>query len=132
MKSFFFFRMAYLNAWLMSFVGYTHCYNVAFYRVNHEGSTSYTRFRNGLTGWPRSGFLPALLREVIRSGFFHVHRVWLSYTRDWRHYSNGVLESKYFLKLWLKHCNTGELKPLDFRETVKRSNTFCKQTLQLS
>ena len=28
------------------------------------------------------GFLPALCEKW--SGFFYVHRVWLSYTRDWR------------------------------------------------
>ena len=46
-----------------------------------RGSTSYTRFPYvWLT--TSSGFLPALCDRW--SGFFYVHRVWLSYTRDRR------------------------------------------------
>ena len=73
---FFFFRMAYLNAWLTSFVGYTLLCSLLGWTT--RGSTSYTRFRmfDWLTTSPVIS--PCSLREV-KWVLLRAYRVWLSY-----------------------------------------------------
>ena len=77
---FFFFRMAYLNAWLTSFVGYTLLYSLLGWttRGRHHTPVSVC-----LTGGSLHRDFSLLFCEKW-SGFFYVHRVWLSYTRDRR------------------------------------------------
>ena len=75
-----FFHMAYLNAWLTAFVGYTLLCSLLGWttRGRHHTPVSVC-----LTGWPLHLDFSLLFCEKW-SGFFNVHRVWLSYTWDWR------------------------------------------------
>ena len=76
---FFFFHMAYLNAWLTSFVGYTLtlCSLLGWTtRGRHHSPVSVC-----LTVWPLHRDFSLLFCEKW-SGFFYLHRVWLSYSRD--------------------------------------------------
>ena len=75
-----FFCMAYLNAWLTSFVGYTLLCSLLGWttRGRHHSPVSVC-----LTVWPLHQDFSLLFCEKW-SGFFYVHSVWLSYTRDRR------------------------------------------------
>ena len=77
-SSSFFFRMAYLNAWLTSFVGYTLLCSLQGWttRGRHHSPVSVC-----LTVWPLHRDFSLLSCEEW-SAFFYIHRVWLSYTRD--------------------------------------------------
>ena len=72
--------MAYLNAWLTSFVGYTLLCSLLEWttRGRHHSPVSVC-----LTVWPLHRDFSLLFCEKW-SGFFYVHRVWLSYTQDRR------------------------------------------------
>ena len=72
--------MAYLNAWLTSFVGYTLLCSLLGWttRGRHHTPVSVC-----LTVWPLHRDFSLLVCEKW-SELFYVHRVWLSYTRDRR------------------------------------------------
>ena len=70
----------YLNAWLTSFVGYALLCSLLGWTTRGRHHTPISVF---LTVWPLHWDFSLLLCEKW-SGFFYVHRVWLSYTRDWR------------------------------------------------
>ena len=78
--SVFFFRMAYLNAWLTSFIGYTLLCSLLGWTMRGRHHTPVSIC---LSVWPLHRDFSLLFCEKW-SGFFYVHRVRLSYTQDRR------------------------------------------------